>query len=1292
MMAGMSTCGQARRILLPLVGVLFLNVGAHAQTDRDAGWTGNFAKNPGFEEDFVNVRAEGHVLSFKGDWFYNQKDLIPDCWDLKGEWSWQKERPRSGGYCLKLTDGATASQSFPGAAAQSGGGAWGGAVTTPMQPANPQTFSKPWRAVVWVRNGGSIQLGDAVARALPTPEWQKLVVELPADKLQPAAAMGIVLSGPGEFDDLLVQEQRSGAPNLIPNSGFEEADGDGHPVGWSPQKKYHTMGPTYYVWTDWNHYFRENRGAVTVDPLVSYAGNQSVRFDVYPGDEKYIESEPIMLNQVTPGIIEVAAYVRADRIKLIDIVCVSDQGADLPGWRPSQPEYYGGGTATWGNGTFGWRYVRKFFAMPFDQPIKSVRVRLCARGFNAHTLDDAGTRSYACQVGTVWWDNLHVAERGTDAAALSARGVVTAPTALDTPGLLASADLDLGERLYGRNRLRLSFTNTGKAAEFKLRLTTALGEVKPVESTSAGLAVAAQQRGTLEVPYDIGRLAGSLEDQGTLHVELLRDGKPFRDAVYAFNTWPVVIDFDVARHYNLPGENPVTVAMNLGVTAETLTQVARLERRLAKAADPSQVIQVLPPVTDLNAAFAETLAALPSAQNQSYEFNLPTPSWWTDRGNLIVFKMDLAALKVWPHDEPTRDTVLVVQGVDAAGKPLFSGQSDPFCRVAAPPAQEAIRTVEVRREDGAILINGQPRFLTGATHQHIRLTHSLPIIAQLGLMGHRLTQGMKTDAMDRMWTDQNLYALQAKPDPAFDGTAAVVEMNEEQKTRFKAWVDGGGMRNIVSINTGGWEAQIPDTPEARSKHQACNDWIYQTAQRPLAWSPSGAFNAWNIPIFPYYGVLHGETEMWGPMDYDVIAMPYLVERERPSTWVYLPQLYDNHPFERLRFETYENIIRGSAGYSFIQGIGDATFNRGLAGELRYLENRLYSLEKTPEVTFTPDISHKVTRSNGKTCILACNAGPITLGRWTWHTDPRHSGRASHEGDTVNSMWSRPNGIRIHGFRNMSMPERIQPDDKIVQYVWLDPEDPPDWAMLAVRGNGKFIHNAVLGAFDFEKFKKDYGNVIMFSELNHSVWHEIWMAMDEATYELAVKLMGREWADSQKSAADQQRAHLDKIAYQAEHFRRIGDRPEPGRWVRMELDAEAAGLAGKLVDGVAYLTQNGRALWDYTVIERKGEVARVLCEDSVGIDRSLLGDIRIGVPGLAAGTRIKVLFEDRTIVAQDGFFSDNFEGVDTYQYEAGGVAGDMFGYVKDPNRELPRMMPSGYGYSYGPTAVHIYEFE
>src|SRR5262249_31620990 len=245
-----------------------------------------------------------------------------------------------------------------------------------------------------------------------------------------------------------------------------------------------------------------------------------------------------------------------------------------------------------------------------------------------------------------------------------------------------------------------------------------------------------------------------------------------------------------------------------------------------------------------------------------------------------------------------------------------------------------------------------------------------------------------------------------------------------------------------------------------------------------------------------------------------------------------------------------------------------------------------------------------------------------------------------------------------------MPELVQKGDKVVQYVWLDPKETPEWVMVAVRGDGRFAHNGVLGKFDFAKFRADRGNLLMYSELEHSVWHDVNWVMDDPTYQRAVKVIGKKEADAIKKGADAGRAKVDKIAYQAGHFHNLGALPKAGSWHRIEIDAEKAGLVGKLVDGFAYLTKNGRALWDFSALERDGKVVRVFCEDSVGIDRSLLAKVRVSVPGLKKGTAVKALFEDRTIVADGGGFTDNFEGVDTYGYEAGGVVGDMFGYVKD----------------------------
>src|SRR5688500_18671301 len=123
----------ARLLCFPvaaLLGLTCLESTAQAQASRS--WSGNFVTDPGFEEDFINNNAEAHVISFKCDWFYNQQDLVPDFWNLKGAWSWNDKAPHSGRKSLKLEANAAASQDYHGAVFQSGGSAWSGAPTTPI--------------------------------------------------------------------------------------------------------------------------------------------------------------------------------------------------------------------------------------------------------------------------------------------------------------------------------------------------------------------------------------------------------------------------------------------------------------------------------------------------------------------------------------------------------------------------------------------------------------------------------------------------------------------------------------------------------------------------------------------------------------------------------------------------------------------------------------------------------------------------------------------------------------------------------------------------------------------------------------------------------------------------------------------------------------------------------------------------------------------------------------------------------------------------------------------------------
>ena len=63
----------------------------------------------------------------------------------------------------------------------------------------------------------------------------------------------------------------------------------------------------------------------------------------------------------------------------------------------------------------------------------------------------------------------------------------------------------------------------------------------------------------------------------------------------------------------------------------------------------------------------------------------------------------------------------------------------------------------------------------------------------------------------------------------------------------------------------------------------------------------------------------------------------------------------------------------------------------------------------------------------------------------------------------------------------------------------------------------------------------------------------------------------------------------------------------------------------------------------------------------------LARTRIGVAGLKAGTKIRVLFEDRELTAEDGHFVDDFRGQDLYQRFGGSL-----------------------GYGPEPVALHLYE--
>ncbi len=126
---------------------------------------------------------------------------------------------------------------------------------------------------------------------------------------------------------------------------------------------------------------------------------------------------------------------------------------------------------------------------------------------------------------------------------------------------------------------------------------------------------------------------------------------------------------------------------------------------------------------------------------------------------------------------------------------------------------------------------------------------------------------------------------------------------------------------------------------------------------------------------------------------------------------------------------------------------------------------------------------------------------------------------------LRSMRRSGNGLNQHYFTNASHPLHIHAGDKLFTYVWLDPANPPRTVQLQFN-DGNWEHRAHWGA--------DEGH-----------------------------------GKGRSGAA----------------FHRVGDLPETGKWVRLEVDAATIGLKpGAKLNGWAFTQVGGTVYWDKAGIE------------------------------------------------------------------------------------------------------------
>ncbi|MEO8361474.1 MAG: hypothetical protein ABI672_15685, partial [Vicinamibacteria bacterium] len=1253
--------------------------------------------------------------------FQNRRDYNPDGWFMSGSWQWLNADAPRGTRRLVLEapkaearqrvnwitvhddrklDGFPDAGGFPVAVIQRS--------PRPLTVVRDLTFRVRVRGEDVVVGGASLELGlsapgktasdDPMGTQMPLLVSASLVlpsgtyasrwieVKLPAAlwlkamessadpsgiPLPGAANVAIRYAGPTgrvEVERAELVGAPTASPNLIPNGGFETAAAEGWPDGWSRPSKYRYFPPAlYYLFNTWNNGPFENRGLVARDALIHREGGQSLKMIVPSGDEVQVLSAPIVLNQVEPRLIEVRAWVKTDQLNMLQIDGLAEDGTRLDGFNFIHK-------APVSIGTDEWRELRQVFRP--RKPIRSLRLVLAARGVNGYTLGDTGETPQANATGTLWWDGVRVFEPESSSTELTARGLRPELIKLSVPATPYLVALDLGERMAGANHLRATVINAGDTQRMlSLIWRFVAPDGRKSETRSTLRAFAPGERAEVVVPYELPKtpLAAYAEPRG--EVQLVdRTGKVIGASTLWFSTWAQPIDLELGALYLSPKQQKQFVRMNLGLSSATMATVAsvRLEivRRKTNEVLESTSVPATPP--DIEARRGR----IPIGLREDFT-------------NLLLAELDVAGLPIQPYDSPERQWLVRAAIVDKAGRTVATQDSQPFCRQARRPDQAGVSSVRID-QNNLLYVNDAPFLPWGGVYGHVpvyagpgataptrfRDLHNLPPWglydgyvsttykrANSDLNSLRYVAGALMDptGLTRTWTTENQLAASAfiSKSPAFS------------QSDFEAAAGGPATLasnlafakdapSVVSLAPGIEEAFglfQTVTPDQLSHLEQIVSSIRRATGKPVMIGHGGYWNRFEFERVPFFDIYDPETEPLYPANLHTDLMP-LIGGKAKTAWL-RPQMYEDVPYERWRFHVYVELMRGARGFQIAHGPGDVSLFRGLGGELDGLKPVLWSTDPGPDVHVSPAMEHWSRRYDSKTYIIAATTHGLTLGKWSWldetekekgpHGRVRVTEKESTLRDEANSYGvGEPPAIaqapRLHGIQYLPDAHIPAPDSRLVQWVWLDPKNPPKSLSVLLKADGRFTHAATWGAQDLESLSTG-------PKLE-------WFL--RSVYRHASGFLG--WGKDLVDRA-RQYAPLKSLA--------MGDLPPAGVWMSLELPLSAIDAQGRLIDGVAFLHDGGRVVWGRTSIrDAKGEAREwVLWGDSLAPAPAERAVTKVEVEGLTSGVKIRVLFEDREIVASDGFFVDDFRGRDLYQRFGGGP---------------------GVGYGDEPVALHIYE--
>lgn len=1315
------------KILHPLFALAL--VGFAASRGLAAEPSANLLRNGAFQDDWLTKLTEvkNHHYCFSSE-HYNRRDFNPDSWDCRGNWQWidadgpddarrfvlrgpkstatqrvnwvlVHDEKRLHGFAdagrfpsivpvrsrtpLSLVRDLTLRARVRGRDALAGAGS----ITVALCPPGKSTFL-PF---------GSITKPTVVASAdLPggTYDWQWIEVQLPAAKWLEAAAKvaasepktkaefdaagptlpgaaSVSLSYAGatgevEIERVELTAPRPAGPNLLANGGFEEAGADGYPAGWGQPQKYTYFPPgNYYLFNTWQNTTYPNRGPVAGDTLVAASGRRSLKMIVAAGDEKSVASAPIILNQKEPRLIEVRARVKTDRLCMLQIDAVDETGKRLEGHLSIHK-------AQASVGTEDWRLVRQVFRP--RQPVKSIRLKLCARGVNGFTMEDTSEQPQNNVVGAIWWDDVAVFEPETPAAELAARGVKAAAKQTPEPGLRLEG-LSLGERMLGDNVLRATLVNPGRTVRAGLRweFTSPSGR----RSTFAWLVQRVPKSGRLDIalPYSLAEPCPTAytEYRGSLTL-VGAGGKPLASTPTWFGAWTTPIDLELGNLYLRP-EQKLYVRLNVGLSRAAMAKAATARLEVVRRGTGKVLKSFELPATPT--AILAQRAKVPKELRD-------------DLTNLLLTDLDVSFLPVQPFNRPERNWFLRATVVDAAGAALATADSPPFCRLAHDAKQPPVGKVTIDT-DNLLYVNDKPWMPWGAVYGHQpvydgpadpgegnyhdirnlrnwniydRFTSATSNRSQNDFSCLRYVAGRFTprDKLEKSWAEENLYASTAFPighvvysvKDLLPAKGSKRSLDAKQMAEYLAFCRTAPM--VVSMAAGIEEAFglfHAATPEQLAGLEKVVDYLRQKTGKPVMVGHGGYWNRQEWEKAPFFDIYDPETEPFYPANLHVDLQP-LIRGQAKTSWL-RPQMYEDVPYQRWRFHVYVELMRGCRGWQMAHGPGDPSLFRGLHAEMEFCKPIAYSKDRGPKVAVEPWIENWSRRYNGKTYLIAATTHGMTIGRWRWTdervpkigrvrvTDQQCEFRTAANNYGVDALADR--GPRVLGIEYLPDSRSWPAGTKIVQWVRLDPKASPSGLLALVKADGRWTHTGSWGKVDAAKLRNDPALLRWFLS---------------CFYRKAQGFAFKGWYGEPRPSAGQ---------YVPNQATDLGLSPAAGQWVRLEIPLDAVGATGKLIDGVAFLHEGGSVSWGRTTIVGPDGAEQVMWGNQIGPDPEKLAEVKISVAGLPTGAAVRVLFEDRNIVAEDGFFTDDFRGRDLYQRFGGG-----------PN--------AGYGNT--PVALHFYE--